>query len=147
MAESICRRLRMSNGKVEHVRRLVADHHKFASVHEMRPSTLKRFLRTPRFDDHLELHRLDCLSSHGKFDSYRFCVDAQDSLAPDEIRPAPLITGEDLIDFGYSPGPAFKIALSEVEDRQLDGTLSGSEEALEVARGILERSRLSEPSE
>jgi len=147
MAESICRRLRMSNDQVEHVRRLVADHHRFASVHEMRPSTLKRFLRTPRFDDHLELHRLDCLSSHRKFDNYHFCVDARESLAPDEIRPTPLITGRDLIDLGFAPGPPFKIALSEVEDRQLDGTLSDPKEALKIARGILDRAQLAGASD
>jgi poly(A) polymerase len=143
MAESICRRLRMSNEQVEHIRRLVADHHRFASVHEMRPSTVKRFLRTPRFDDHLELHRLDCLSSHGKFDSYRFCLEARDTMAPEDISPDPLITGKDLIDLGYAPCPAFKVALSEVEERQLEGTLSVPEEALEVARIILEQSRVS----
>jgi poly(A) polymerase len=139
MTEILCRRLRMSNDQTAHIRRLVSDHHRFASVREMRPSTLKRFLRTPRFEDHLELHRLDCLSSHGKLDSYRFCVDARDTLAPDEIRPDPLITGDDLIALGFKPGPAFKIALAEVEDRQLDGSLSDAGEARRVARGILDR--------
>jgi poly(A) polymerase len=139
MAETICCRLRMSNDQVEHIRRLVADHHRFASVREMRASTLKRFLRTPRFEDHLELHRLDCLSSHRKFESYAFVLKAQETIAPEEIRPEPLITGDDLIAQGFQPGPAFKLALMEVEDRQLDGSLTDPDEALEVASGILER--------
>ncbi len=139
MTESICQRLRLSNDQKEHVRRLVADHHRFASVHEMRQSTLKRFLRTPRFEDHLELHRLDCLSSHQKLESHRFCLEAQATMAPEEIRPVPLITGDDLIAIGYTPGPAFKVALTEVEDRQMDGSLSGSEEALRVASDVLDR--------
>jgi poly(A) polymerase len=144
MTETICRRLRMSNEQVEHITELVASHHRFASVHEMRPSTLKRFLRTHRFEDHLELHRLDCLSSHRRFDSYNFCVEALANLAPDEIRPKPLITGDDLIELGYAPGPSFKEALSEVEERQLDGVLTGAEEALLVAQEILDREQRSD---
>ncbi len=139
MTETICRRLRMSNDQTKHIQRLVSDHHRFASVFEMRSSTLKRFLRMPRFEDHLELHRLDCLASHGKLRGYQFCVETIETLAPDEIRPEPLITGDDLIAVGYEPGPAFKIALKEVEDRQLDGFLSDATEALRVAGGILDR--------
>ncbi|MBR85269.1 MAG: phosphohydrolase [Rhodospirillaceae bacterium] len=139
MAEAICRRLRMSNDQTEHIRRLVADHHRFASVHEMRQSTLKRFLRTPRFEDHLELHRLDCLSSHRKLESYRFSRDALGTLKPDEIRPDRLITGDDLIAAGYPPGPAFKLALGAVEEQQLEGKLETAEAALAVATAILDQ--------
>jgi len=139
MAASICRRLRFSNAQTDHITELVASHHRFASVREMRTSTLKRFLRTNRFDDHLELHRLDCLSSHGKMDSYDFVRASLESLEPEEIKPDPLITGKDLIALGYEPGPAFRLALAEVEDRQLDGTLQDTQEALDLAKDVLDR--------
>ena len=74
----------------------------------MKQSTLKRFLRLPAFDEHLELHRIDCLSSHGQLDSYDYMREQLRSLPLEAIRPTPLITGRDLIEAGYEPGPRFK---------------------------------------
>jgi len=70
MADDLCRRLRFSNDDTEQIKALVANHMKFKDVAQMRQSTLKRFVRLPRFEEHLELHRLDCQSSHGKLDAY-----------------------------------------------------------------------------
>lgn len=137
MADAICRRLRFSTDQTRHITGLVADHHRFMHVREMRESKLKRFLRTERFDDHLELHRLDCLASHGNLANYRFCRDALEDLLPEEIRPAPLITGHDLIALGYTPGPVFKQVLSAVEDGQLEGRVADRETALALAEETL----------
>ncbi len=133
IAGGICNRLRYSTDQTRHITRLVADHHRFMHVREMRPSKLKRFLRTERFDDHLELHRLDCLASHGNLANHRFCRNALEDLLPEDIRPAPLITGHDLIALGYTPGPAFKQVLSAVEDGQLEGKVTDRESALALA--------------
>lgn len=137
MAEGICRRLRFSTNQTEHIVRLVAEHHQFMHVREMRQSKLKRFLRTERFEDHLELHRVDCLSSHGKLDNYQFCKQALEILAPDQIRPVPLITGRDLIALGYAPGPSFKRVLAAVEDAQLEGAVADRDTALALAVQLL----------
>jgi poly(A) polymerase len=131
MAEQICQRLRMSNDDTEQIMALVANHMKFPEVRRMRESTFKRFIRQPRFDEHLELHRLDCLGSHGKLDLYDFTKEKAESLPPDEVRPEPLISGYDLIKAGYQPGPHFKEILAAIEDAQLEGTLSTRAEALE----------------
>lgn len=139
MAEAICRRLRFSGEATRHVVRLVADHHRFMHVRQMRKSKLKRFLRMERFEEHLELHRIDCLASHGNLENYTFCRQALDALASDEIRPDPLVTGRDLIELGYTPGPAFKAALRAVEDGQLEGRVKDRESALLVARGQIDR--------
>jgi poly(A) polymerase len=139
MTEAICRRLRFSGEATRHIARLVADHHRFMHVRQMRKSKLKRFLRMGRFDEHLELHRIDCLSSHGNLENYMFCRQALKTLEPDEIRPKPLVTGRDLIELGYTPGPAFKAALRAVEDGQLEGRVNDRESALLVARGRIER--------
>ena len=136
MAETICRRLRFSADQTRHIVRLVADHHRFMHVRQMRPSRLKRFLRTERFEDHLELHRIDCLASHGNLENHTFCRTALEELGPEEIRPAPLITGHDLIRLGYSPGPAFKRVLTAVENAQLEGVVGDYEGALALAREI-----------
>jgi poly(A) polymerase len=124
MAESICRRLRMSNEEVQQVVELVLHHLRFMNVFEMRKSTLTRFLRMPHFDDHLELHRADCLSSHRNLDSYQFCVERLKELRSQAPPPPPLINGEDLIALGYHPGPVFKEILDAVEDLQIEKTLT-----------------------
>ncbi len=134
MAEEICRRFRLSNDETEQVCALVANHMRFGDVMRMKESTLKRFLRLPEFDEHLELHRLDCQGSHRDLALYDFAREKLRSLPAEQIRPAPLLTGDDLILAGYQPGPHFKELLTAVEDAQLDGAIHTKEEALELVR-------------
>jgi poly(A) polymerase len=134
MAAEICRRLRFSNHETDQILALVANHMRFADVQRMKQSTLKKFLRLPAFDEHLELHRIDCLSSHGQLDSYEYSREQWRSLPPEAIHPTPLITGRDLIDAGYEPGPRFKEVLTAVEDAQLEGRLTSREAAMEYVR-------------
>src|SRR5207248_8948587 len=104
----------------------------------MRESTLKRFMRLPDFEEHMALHKLDCLSSHGGLDNYEFVRRKQRETPPEQLKPAPLITGRDLIADGYRPGPAFGVVLRAVEDAQLEGRISSSEEAMQMARERLD---------
>ena len=134
MTAEICQRLKFSSEQISHISQLVSEHHQFMHVKQMRASRLKRFLRMDRFPDHLELHRLDCLSSHGDLDNYDFCKTALDGLEPDEIRPEPLLSGADLISMGYTPGPAFKIVLRRLEDAQLDNVVLHRNDAIEMAK-------------
>ena len=134
MAEEICRRLRFSNDDTEQIVELVHNHMRFADIERMKQSTLKRFLRLPRFEQHLALHRMDAESSNGVLTYYNFAREKLDSFAPEAMRPAPLVTGDDLIAAGYSPGPRFKEILSAVEDAQLEGRLHSREEAMEFVR-------------
>jgi poly(A) polymerase len=134
MAAEICRRLRFSNDETDQILALVDNHMRFADVERMKQSTLKKFLRLPAFDEHLELHRIDCLSSHGQLDAYEYSRQQLQSMPPEAIRPTPLITGRDLIDAGYSPGPRFTEILNAVEDAQLEGRLASREAAMEYVR-------------
>ncbi len=134
MAAEICRRLRFSNHETDQILALVDNHMRFADVQRMKQSTLKRFLRLPAFDEHLELHRIDCLSSHGQLDAYEYAREQLRSMPPEAIRPTPLITGRDLIEAGYEPGPRFKEMLAAVEDAQLEGRLTSREAAMEYVR-------------
>jgi len=130
MAEEICHRLHFSNEDTKQIAALVANHMRFADAERMKESTLKRFLRLPKFDEHLELHRLDCLSSHGNLALYDFVRERLSHTSEEEIRPAPLLKGDDLIRLGYKPGPKFRGMLSAIEDAQLEGALHTREEAL-----------------
>ncbi len=137
MTRSILQRLRFSNHDTEHITALVANHMKFKDVMQMRTSTLKRFLCLPKFADHLELHRLDCQASNGYTAAYEFVKSKLAEYAEAELRPARLITGKDLIALGYRPGPAFHSALSAVETAQLEGQIHTRQEAMNIAREVL----------
>jgi poly(A) polymerase len=138
MAAEICRRFRLSNDDTDQVLSLVANHMRFGDVMRMKDSTLKRFFRLPRFDQHLELHRLDCQSSHRDLSLYDFAKEKFHELPPEQIRPQPLITGDDLIAAGYKPGPRFKELLTAAEDAQLDGKISTKEEAMQLVQRTAE---------
>ena len=134
MAEEICRRLRFSTDDTEQTAALVANHLRFKDVFQMRASTLKRFVRLPRFDEHLELHRLDCLASHGNLEAHDYVRRFLAETPPEQFRPERLVTGDDLKAMGFSPGPLFREILEAVEDAQLDGRVATREEALAFIR-------------
>lgn len=133
IAHALLNRLRFPNGVIEQVEALIDNHMRFKDVPNMRESKIKRFLRMPKFEEHLELHRLDCLSSHGSLANYDFAREKQREVPPEQLRPVPLVTGHDLIAAGCRPGPAFATALREAEDAQLEGRVTTKEEALEIA--------------
>ena len=134
MAEEICHRLRFSSRDTDQILALVKNHMRFAHAMQMSESTFKKFVRMPRFEEHLELHRIDCESSHGDLTTYRFTREKIASMSPQAMRPQPLVTGDDLIAAGYVPGPRFKEILGAVEDRQLEGALHSGDEAMEFVR-------------
>src|SRR6266853_199520 len=134
MAEVICRRLRFSNDDSEQILALVDNHMRFMHVDRMKYSTFKKFVRLPRFEEHLELHRLDCESSHRNLRIYNLVREKLAELPPSAIRPEPLVTGDDLIGAGYQPGPQFKQILAAVEDAQLEGRLQSKKQALQLVR-------------
>ena len=134
MAEDICRRLRFSNDDTEQILALVENHMRFGHATRMKQSTLKKFIRLAAFDEHLALHRADCLASHRNLSTYEFIQQKQAEIPVEEIRPSPLVNGDDLIAAGHVPGPKFKEILGAVEDAQLEGRLASREAALEFVR-------------
>jgi len=112
---------------------LVANHMRFQHAQEMRLSTLKRFLAMPGFEEHLALHRADCLASHGDLSHYEFVRAKIEELGQEEIRPARLITGDDLLRIGYPEGPALGRELRKLEEMQLEGLIRTRDEAVEQA--------------
>jgi poly(A) polymerase len=128
----ILQRLRFSREDLETILSLVRGHMLFMNVREMRPNRLKRLLRTPDFALHLELHRLDCLGSHGLLDHYEFCKQKLEEYPEEELRPPRLLTGADLIGMGFAPGPVFREILRAVEDAQLGGEITDAAEARDL---------------
>jgi poly(A) polymerase len=135
-AHGIFHRLRFSRDDAEQIEALIANHMRFKDVPRMKESTLKRFLRLPRFEEHLELHRLDCLASHGHLDNYELVRQKLQEMSAEELKPTPLVTGRDLIAEGYKPGPDFSKMLTALEDAQLEGRIRSREEGLELVRGL-----------
>jgi poly(A) polymerase len=136
MARNILNRFRFSNEDMEQILSLVQHHMQFGDVTKMKQSTLKRFLRLPKFDEHLALHFADCSSAHGDLSKYAFVKQKLAEHGEEEIRPKLLLTGADLIAAGYRPGPMFKEMLTMAEDAQLEGTIATKEEGLELVRRV-----------
>ncbi len=134
MAEQICNRLRFPRRQTDQIVELVRNHLRFKDAPHMRSSTLKRFLRLEGFEEHLELHRLDCLSSHRNLENYQFVRRAREEMPPEALRPARLLTGHDLIAAGYPPGPLFQQILQAVEEAQLENRIASREDALALVR-------------
>jgi len=131
MTEAIMRRLRFSSAEIEATVEMVRQHMVFKDAPNMRVAKLKRFMARPTFDEELELHRVDCESSHRMLDNYEFLQRKREEFANEPIIPPPLVRGDDLIALGLKPGPKFREILEAVETRQLEGTLPTREEALE----------------
>jgi poly(A) polymerase len=131
MTEAIMRRLRFSGAEIEATVEMVKQHMVFKDVPNMRVAKLKRFMARPTFDEELELHRVDCDSSHRMLDNYEFLLRKRQEFANEPIIPPPLVRGDDLITLGLKPGPKFGEILEAVETRQLEGALHTREEALE----------------
>ncbi len=134
MGAEICRRFRFSNDDTRQILALIENHMRFADAPRMKASTLKRFFRLENFPEHLALHRMDCLAAHANLDIYNFVRATYEAMPEETVRPAPLVTGRELIAAGYTPGPRFKDMLQAVEDAQLEGAISTPDEALALVR-------------
>lgn len=140
MARDICKRLAFSNHQTDLIASLVQEHLRFKDAFQMRVSTLKRFLSLERMDLHLELHRIDCLSSHGDLKAYEFCKEKWKELQAEPPPPLRLVNGQDLLDLGLKAGPDFTTILRQVEDATLEGTVKTREDALRYLKeNILKR--------
>ncbi len=134
IADDVMRRLRFSRAQRETVLALIHQHMVFMNVQKMRPARLKRFLRMPDFHLHLQLHRLDCLASHGMLDCHEFCLDRLQNMEPDELRPPRLLTGDHLVAMGFVPGKRIGEILRALEEEQLENGIHNQEEALAFVR-------------
>jgi poly(A) polymerase len=130
----ICRRFRFSNDETRQILALIENHMRFADAARMRASTLKRFFRLESFEQHLALHRMDCMAASGNLDHWEFVRERYEAMPEEAVRPKPLITGRELIAAGYTPGAGFKQMLRAAEDAQLEGLIGTVEEALALLK-------------
>ena len=134
MGAEIGRRFRFSNEETRQVVALIENHMRFMDTQRMKESTLKRFFRLERFEEHLALHKMDCLAGSGYLENWEFVRERLSSMPDEAVRPQPLITGRELIAAGYPPGARFREMLRAAEDAQLEGTIATAEEALKLVR-------------
>lgn len=131
MTEEVMSRLRFSRAEIDATVEAVRQHMVFKDVPNMRVAKLKRFMARPTFEDELELHRVDCASSHRMMENYEFLQRKREEFSLEPIIPPPLIRGNDLLSMGLKPGPRIGEILEAVETRQLEGTLRNRADALE----------------
>jgi poly(A) polymerase len=141
IAASILQRLKFSAADTATILSLIHEHMTFMHVREMRPGRLKRLLRMPDFSLHLELHRLDCLGSHGMLDNYDYCRRKLDELTIETLHPPRLVSGVDLIAMGFTPGPRFRDILRAVEEAQLNNEIATKDEAREFLSAYVLREK------
>jgi poly(A) polymerase len=136
MAEQIMTEMRYDNKTIETVRELVQHHMQFKDVTKMRSSTLKRMMARPTFPVELELHRIDCASSHGDLKHYEYLKHELETMTPEQIDPPSLISGHDLKAMGIPPGKTMGRILEHIRIAQLEGTVQTRDEALKLARKL-----------
>ncbi|HTL48735.1 MAG TPA: CCA tRNA nucleotidyltransferase [Verrucomicrobiae bacterium] len=141
MTREIMKRLRFSNEEIDKVSEAVENHMKFADVQKMREGKLMRFIARDNFGEELELHRIDCLSSHGKLDNYDFLKQKRAAFAEEQLKPKPLLNGHDLLAMGAAPGPLIREILDEAYTLQLEGAFPGKAEALAWAEKQLRKAK------
>ncbi len=134
IAADICRRMRFSNDEARQILALIEHHMRFMNAPQMRASTLKRFFRLAGFEEHLALHRMDCMAAHRHLEIYDYVRERWQSTPEEEFRPPRLVTGRELIAAGYKPGAQFREMLQAAEDAQLEGTIATKDQALELIR-------------
>jgi poly(A) polymerase len=134
MGAEICRRFRFSNDETRQTLALIENHMRFADAPRMKASTLKRFFRLESFDQHLALHKMDCMAASGNLDHWNFVRERYQAMPEEVVRPQPLITGRELIAAGYKPGAGFKEMLRAVEDAQLEGAIATTDQAMALVR-------------
>jgi tRNA nucleotidyltransferase/poly(A) polymerase len=130
----IAEELKLSGAETNHVFSLVRCRSRFARLPQLRVSELKRYLRSPRFEDHMELSRVISTAAGSSLEAYNYAVKMQRQWSAADIAPSPLLSGDDLIEFGFSPGPLFKEILTRVEDEQLEGRLQTKEQSLNFVK-------------
>jgi putative nucleotidyltransferase with HDIG domain len=137
MAADICERLKLSNDEQKRIEWLVEKHQILCDARHMRPSKLKTLLIHPGIRELLELHRADALAAGRDTDHVAYCERLLCEWTKDDLDPPPLLTGDDLIQAGYKPGPIFKKILDAVREAQLDGTIRTTEEAWALGNRLL----------
>jgi tRNA nucleotidyltransferase/poly(A) polymerase len=137
MSVAVMERLRFSTDEIETVAGAVRSHMMFKDVPKMRPAKLRRFMARDNFPLELELHRVDCLSSHGDLENFEFLLQKEKEFQNEPLIPPPLVNGHDLISLGLSPGPRFGEILEKVQTAQLEGEIRSREEALALVRKLV----------
>jgi tRNA nucleotidyltransferase/poly(A) polymerase len=133
-AGRVCENLRLSTAETQHIVTLIRNRPGFRTLRSLPVSTIKRFLRMPRFEDHLELARICGIASSGPLDDYDFAIEMSRKWTMEELAPPLLVSGDDLIGIGFAPGPLFKEILTRVEDEQLEGRLKTPQQALDFVK-------------
>lgn len=134
MAEQILLRLRMPSDLIAAVRYSVANHMKFMNVPRMRRSKLRQMAGAPTFPLELELHRLDCLASHGDLSNYDFMRRFMEELKNEPVLPPPWVRGGDILALGIPQGPQVGVWHKKAYEAQLENRFPDRESLLEWLR-------------
>lgn len=130
--QSMGDKMKLSRDEIKLAQKLVLDLPKFNEAPQMREATLQRWVREPYFDELLQLYRAQAMSQKGDLLAYKMMEFLrQKTLALAGRENLKLLTGDDLIQLGFQPGPQFSKILEDVETLTLENKLKTKDEALE----------------
>jgi poly(A) polymerase len=118
---AILARFRFSNDDSDAIAFMVGNHMRFIDVKSMRRATLRRLAGAPTFEQELELHRLDCVASHGELENYDYLMEFRRKMDAEPVLPPPWIDGWDLMELGVPRGREVGVWRRKAYDAQLEG--------------------------
>ncbi len=138
IARKICRRLRLTKKETQRITWLVKRHMYFKDAKKMKKSTLRRLFAEDGFEQLCGLTYADSMASWGCTENIDYVLQQREALKEREWKPQPLVNGYDLMKLGYAPGPELVSALDRIYDLQLEGEVNTQDEALIIARKMIE---------
>ena len=131
----------------EQVIQLVAHHltpsHYFKNRDRVGDGAFRRLARKLEPDLLYRVSRADCLGRTGDFstEAQEWFIGKARALSVENSPPAPLLMGRHLLEMGLRPGPAIGRITRAVYEMQLDGRVTGLDEARREALRLIEAER------
>lgn len=136
IAGYVCRRWKLSRQESQRIIWLVRRHMYLGEARRMRWAKLQRALTEPGIEELLDLHEADARASGGELDDVEYCRQLLRQ-PPEELDPAQLLTGHDLIRHGVPQGRIYQWLLDQVRDAQLERQIRTKRDALALVDRLL----------
>ncbi|MFO0906019.1 MAG: CCA tRNA nucleotidyltransferase [Pirellulales bacterium] len=132
---NLCDRWRLSNDERDRVAWLLESEPVASSARSLPWPVVQRLLVEDGIGELLTYLEGVLQAEHRSLDDVAFCR-AKLALPAAELNPPPLLTGNDLRQAGWQPGPQFRVWLQAVRDAQLERRIGTRDEALALVRTL-----------
>ena len=111
----------------------------FKVRHELTDGAFRRLAQKADLELLARVAKSDCLGRTGTFDcsAMDWFLERARELGVDHRPPKPLLLGRHLLELGMPPGPKMGELLKQIYEKQLDGEITTTEQAVALASRIL----------